>query len=47
MIEALRPASKEEEHAIREMIGSGFLQTSQKSGVKVWKWKKPTQRKAA
>jgi antitoxin (DNA-binding transcriptional repressor) of toxin-antitoxin stability system len=37
MIEALQPASEEEEHAILEMIESGFLKTDQKAGVKVWK----------
>jgi antitoxin (DNA-binding transcriptional repressor) of toxin-antitoxin stability system len=37
MIEALRPASEEEEDAIRDMIASGFLRTNQKAGVRVWK----------
>lgn len=37
MMEALQPASEEEEHAIREMIASGFLRTDQKAGVRVWK----------
>ena len=46
MIESLRPASGEEEQAIREMIGSGLLRSNQKSGVRIWKWKS-NQRKAA
>ena len=37
MIEALLPASDEEEVAIREMIASGLLRTNQKDGVRIWK----------
>jgi antitoxin (DNA-binding transcriptional repressor) of toxin-antitoxin stability system len=39
MIEALRPASEAEENAIREMIELELLETSQKTGVRVWKHK--------
>ena len=40
MIEPLRPASQAEEHAILEMIDSGELQPTRKSGpVREWKWK--------
>jgi antitoxin (DNA-binding transcriptional repressor) of toxin-antitoxin stability system len=46
MIETLRPASDEEEHAIREMIGSGLLRTNQKSGVRIWKSKSSLRRAA-
>jgi antitoxin (DNA-binding transcriptional repressor) of toxin-antitoxin stability system len=46
MIESLRPASDEEEQAIREMIESGLLRSSQKSGVRIWK-SKSNQREAA
>ena len=46
MIEALRPASEEEERVIREMIEEGLLRTSQKSGVRIWK-SRSSQRRAA
>jgi antitoxin (DNA-binding transcriptional repressor) of toxin-antitoxin stability system len=47
MLEPLRAASKEEEHAILEMIGSGELQPTRKSGaVREWRWK-PARSKAA
>jgi len=47
MIEPLRPTSKEEERVIQEMIDSGALQTTRKSGrVREWKWK-PARTKAA
>jgi len=46
MIEALRPASEEQERAIREMIESRVLRTTQKSGVRIWKCKS-NQRTAA
>jgi antitoxin (DNA-binding transcriptional repressor) of toxin-antitoxin stability system len=46
MIEVLRPASDDEEQAIREMIASGLLRSNQKSGVRIWK-SKSSQRKAA
>ena len=39
MIEGLRPASDDEDRAIREMIALGLLRTTQKSGVRLWKWK--------
>src|SRR5205823_1721190 len=46
-IESLRPASKEEQEAIQEMIDSGFLRPTRRSGaVREWKWK-PVRSKAA
>ena len=40
MLEPLRPVSKEEESAIQEMIDSGELQQTRRSGLmKEWKWK--------
>ncbi len=46
MLEGLIPASKEEEGVIVEMIESGALEPSQKSGMREWKWRRP-HRKAA
>ena len=47
MIEPLRPASREEEQAILEMIDSGELQPTHRSGsIKEWKWK-ASRKKAA
>ncbi len=40
MLEPLRAASKEEELAIQEMIQSGELQQTRKTGgVREWRWK--------
>jgi antitoxin (DNA-binding transcriptional repressor) of toxin-antitoxin stability system len=47
MIEPLRPASEEEEHAILQMIESGELQPTRRSGpMREWKWR-PARSKAA
>ena len=47
MMEPLRPASKEEERMILEMIDSGALESTRKSGqVREWK-SKSTRRRAA
>jgi antitoxin (DNA-binding transcriptional repressor) of toxin-antitoxin stability system len=47
LLQPLRAASKEESHAIREMIDSGFLQSTRKSAkVREWKWR-PARLKAA
>jgi antitoxin (DNA-binding transcriptional repressor) of toxin-antitoxin stability system len=48
MIEPLRAASKEEEHAIQEMINSGELEPTGKAGtVREFKWRKVIRHKAA
>ena len=40
LIEPLRPASREEERAIVEMIDSGMLQPMRRKGsIREWKWK--------
>ena len=47
MIEPLRPASREEERAILEMIDSGVLQPTRKTGsIREWK-SRTTRTKAA
>jgi antitoxin (DNA-binding transcriptional repressor) of toxin-antitoxin stability system len=47
LIQPLRPVTKQEERAIQEMIDSGLLQTTDKSGsVREWRWK-PVRAKAA
>jgi antitoxin (DNA-binding transcriptional repressor) of toxin-antitoxin stability system len=49
LIQALRPATEAEEHAILEMIRSGVLQPGRKSGsIREWKWRsKPARSRAA
>jgi len=47
MLEPLRAATKEEEAAIQEMIDSGELQQTRKSGtLREWRWK-PSRTRAA
>jgi len=49
LIQALRPATKDEETAIQDMIDAGLLQPGRRSGaVREWKWKsKPARSSAA
>jgi len=49
LIQPLRPATKDEESAIQEMIDAGLLQPGRRSGVvREWKWKsKPARSSAA